>query len=604
MEPRTFDAHWLFTMGGVIQAGTEDSPLNCCLTITLHGRRKDPEIPLYGNKVLGVRYGTLDLHGKPRMVSWTRLASTAMAGMTTITLQDAPDWVDGDVIVIATTSLDIAETEEHVVDSVSGTVVTLKDPLVYTHYAATEMFEAGMYMADMRAEVGLLTRCLKVQGDGFSEQDKNGAIVTIYSSGSNSSKGRISNVEFYNVGQAYKVGRYPLHFYIMGSMDQSFIRSSTVHKSYNRAIALHGANGLRVEDNVAYDIMGHAYFMEIGTERGNTLNHNLAVNIKRSWSLLVTDQTPAGLWMRNGDNIVTNNAIAGAQGHCIWMNIPEKPYAPMYDPTFCPQEHKITNMDSNSAHSCERIGFLIQGAINPKKHPCKPFNYDMMDENYNPSKTSFISNVNTWMNGWKGLYVENMGDVKLVNFMAADNIEIGLEIAQTRFTPDYTAMLRDAIVIASSSNPASPTADTPSKGISTPRTENFVVNGVYFNGFFDNEKAPIQTCSGCDQGDFLTDSGARTVTFANLTFSPDDTNRIHYIWPRRAILYDLDGSLTGWGNNSWATPYHFHNLWEPECQVSAIHDDGIICDGSVRVRRIALYNYAPNHFHYTDLRIL
>ena len=47
-------------------------------------------------------------------------------------------------------------------------------------------------------------------------------------------------------------------------------------------------------------------------------------------------------------------------------------------------------------------------------------------------------------------------------------------------------------------NPDSPTGGEASKGISTARSENFYVNGVYFNGFYDNDKAPIQPCSGCD----------------------------------------------------------------------------------------------------------
>ena len=72
-EPRTFDAHYIFTKGGSIQAGTQDEFYKCKLTITLHGRRLDPEVPLYGNKVIGVRYGTLDLHGRPRDKVWVDL---------------------------------------------------------------------------------------------------------------------------------------------------------------------------------------------------------------------------------------------------------------------------------------------------------------------------------------------------------------------------------------------------------------------------------------------------------------------------------------------------------------------------------------------------
>ena len=55
--------------------------------ITLHGTVKDPEILVYGAKVIGVRQGDLDLHGRPRNVTWTRLQATAMANDTFLLLE-------------------------------------------------------------------------------------------------------------------------------------------------------------------------------------------------------------------------------------------------------------------------------------------------------------------------------------------------------------------------------------------------------------------------------------------------------------------------------------------------------------------------------------
>lgn len=60
-------------------------------TITLHGTVNDPEIPIYGAKVLAVRQGQLDLHGLPRNVTWTRLAITADKNETTLLLQVMSD---------------------------------------------------------------------------------------------------------------------------------------------------------------------------------------------------------------------------------------------------------------------------------------------------------------------------------------------------------------------------------------------------------------------------------------------------------------------------------------------------------------------------------
>ncbi|KAF0286932.1 Fibrocystin-L [Amphibalanus amphitrite] len=89
--------------GGRVQIGTEESPHQGQAAITLHGNVRATELPVYGAKVLAVRNGTLDLHGRPLDVTWTYLASTAAAGATSITLDRPVGWAVGDEIVIATT---------------------------------------------------------------------------------------------------------------------------------------------------------------------------------------------------------------------------------------------------------------------------------------------------------------------------------------------------------------------------------------------------------------------------------------------------------------------------------------------------------------------
>ena len=80
--PHTFDAYWIFANGGKISIGKEDCPIECNLVITLHGDRYTPEVPLYGNEVIGIRYGTLDIHGKKILPPWIDLEVTADVGAT------------------------------------------------------------------------------------------------------------------------------------------------------------------------------------------------------------------------------------------------------------------------------------------------------------------------------------------------------------------------------------------------------------------------------------------------------------------------------------------------------------------------------------------
>ena len=103
---------------------------------------------------------------------------------------------------------------------------------------------------------------------------------------------RISNVELYHVGQAYRLGRYPIHFHMIGDSPSSYVSECSIHESFNRAVNIHASNYITVEKTVIYDIMGGAFFLEDGVEIGNTLQYNLAVFVKESSSLLNDDQTP------------------------------------------------------------------------------------------------------------------------------------------------------------------------------------------------------------------------------------------------------------------------------------------------------------------------
>ena len=119
-----------------------------------------------GSKVLGVLPGgTLDLHGQVR-TGWTRLASTAPAGATQLSLALAPGWRAGDRIVVASTDFDPNRAEVGIIQSVSGTTVTLTQPLLYGHYGELQTYEGTT--VDERAEVGLLTRNILIQGDSAS----------------------------------------------------------------------------------------------------------------------------------------------------------------------------------------------------------------------------------------------------------------------------------------------------------------------------------------------------------------------------------------------------------------------------------------------------
>ena len=264
LDPRTFDAHWLFIKGGKLTIGFDDKPYPCPLLITMWGKRYDPEVPLYGNKVIGLRYGTIDIHGIPRNPTWIDMESTANVGAKTITLSGPVDWKINEQIVIATTSYDQDESEIRTITKIdrknpNKPVITLCKALKYKHFSGVQTLPCGTQV-EMRAEVGLLERNIVIQGDPSSDADENGAIIVAKSIGDDSSIVRIENVRFQRMGQAYKVGRYPINIAVEGSVAQSYIYGNVFLRSYNRAIAMTSAQELEIRKNVIYDVSGHAIF--------------------------------------------------------------------------------------------------------------------------------------------------------------------------------------------------------------------------------------------------------------------------------------------------------------------------------------------------------
>jgi hypothetical protein len=183
---RYFDARYIFvTNGGLMEVGTEEFPYTSKITITMHSNVSSPYLPIYGNKVIGVRAATLDMHGVPRHPTWTVMSETAEPGSSTIKLATAVDWVAGDQIAIAATTYNGREGERRTIKSIDKTdpnnpVITLDLALEFKHFAKIEHY--GDDWIDLRAEVGLLTRSVTYRGNPEdSLRDQYGATIFLHS---------------------------------------------------------------------------------------------------------------------------------------------------------------------------------------------------------------------------------------------------------------------------------------------------------------------------------------------------------------------------------------------------------------------------------------
>ena len=102
------------------------------------------------------------------------------------------------------------------------------------------------YISEMSAEVGLLSRNVIVQGDEQTYDIQFGAHIFMHSNGDESLLGRIENPEVRMAGQGFFLGRYAVHFHLVGSVRGSYVKKCAIHHSFNRAVAIHGVDHLQV----------------------------------------------------------------------------------------------------------------------------------------------------------------------------------------------------------------------------------------------------------------------------------------------------------------------------------------------------------------------
>lgn len=308
--------------GGWFRAGAEGAPLRSDVVIELAAdRRAAPSaVGGFGSGAFAIDGGRLELHGRPS-TSWTHLTETAQTGSTTITVDDADGWEVGDEIVVASTEDDPGQAEKRTVTGMAGPLLSLDRPLDFHHNG--ELVTVAGRQVDLRAEVGRLSRNVVVRGPASTSQDGFGGHVIV----ANDGVAHIADAEFVRMGQAGRIGKYPIHFHMMGSAPDNWVRRAAVHDTANRCLTIHGTSGVEISETVAYDAPGHCFFFEDAAETNNRLICNLGLSTRPpapEHRLLESDRTPATYWVTHPTNTLRGNVAAGAIGFGFWFDPPPR----------------------------------------------------------------------------------------------------------------------------------------------------------------------------------------------------------------------------------------------------------------------------------------
>lgn len=244
--------------------------------------------------------GRMDFHGAPLNRTWVKLGATASKGAKEVTLAEpVTGWKVGDRVIVTATlpgERKAGTTEPRTITALDDAKLSFDEPLEYEHLGDGEF----------RGEVANLSRNVIVESaDPDGERGH-----TMYH---RHSAGSIGHAEFRHLGKKGVLGRYSLHFHLVGStMRGSSVIGASIWDSHNRWLTIHGTNHLVVRDCVGYGSLGHGYFMEDGTEVYNVLDRNLAVEARATKKLpkqvLPFDQNEgAGFWWANSLNTFTRN---------------------------------------------------------------------------------------------------------------------------------------------------------------------------------------------------------------------------------------------------------------------------------------------------------
>ena len=167
----SLDVNYIMILdNGTFQVGTAQQPFMHKAVITMHGHARSKELPIYGSKVIGLRNGTLDMHGRPVGVTWTLLGATAQSGDSQIQLKEPVVWPVGSQIVIATTgdrfSMGQSETAYVMAKSSDNKTLFLNSSLSHQHLSEQRTVGNGTnkLTISIMAEVGLLSHNVIFQG--------------------------------------------------------------------------------------------------------------------------------------------------------------------------------------------------------------------------------------------------------------------------------------------------------------------------------------------------------------------------------------------------------------------------------------------------------
>ncbi|GFO45232.1 transmembrane protein 2-like [Plakobranchus ocellatus] len=291
-------------------------------------------------------------------------------------LHDVSTWRPGDEIVVASTDFEWRQAE------------------VKTIIPCRECMPNQVRVEDERAEVGLLSRNIRVEGeiqpDCYSYTEEEEALCKRFKRDTfgghikflHNSWARVEGVQLTGMGQQGVLATYPLHYHLADSVQGQYVRNNVIRNSNSRCVTIHGTDYLEVSDNVCYMHLGHGIFLEDSAEQNNTIRRNLIIGTQYG-TLLLTDRDAnwckdrdfcdllSSIWITHPRNYFTENVAAGSDGFGIVLAFADRPLGPSYErmknrglyEEMSTRYMKVAEFSKNTMHSNKRGGLWFDNRL-------------------------------------------------------------------------------------------------------------------------------------------------------------------------------------------------------------------------------------------------
>ncbi|MEM7511712.1 MAG: G8 domain-containing protein, partial [Bacteroidota bacterium] len=210
--------------GGLLQIGRKGTPFSHKASLTLI---QAPELEggesKLQKKILISEGGLMRVCGANESPTWTRTKDIISPGDSLLTAVDSLDWPINAEVVLVSTGFSPEETESGTIYNQYGDHMSLASPVVHTHTA--DYSKKRNRTLDQRAEIGLLSHNVIIQGDQGAAYNQKGPIIRV------KDKGRIQveGAEFRFLGNKENMDGMAICFEEEQADTISFIKNSSLH---------------------------------------------------------------------------------------------------------------------------------------------------------------------------------------------------------------------------------------------------------------------------------------------------------------------------------------------------------------------------------------